>query len=278
MKRVVLILIVLTLTLILGSAVAVTVQTRMFEIDLPEAWTCREAANTYISCERIQDGKTVAAFSMFDLDSSQYIDSTEKMADQLRADFGIDGPAEEFQVAEQKSALITRKLDGRTVYYTGYNVLTSHAALMYMVLDGYEVEGELETATASLRMRSWDDYGYFRFGDAEVMLKAARTKKVGSRSYLMLDFTWRNAGQDITFFAVQVDVTVFQDGVQLQEGFLLDEKSEIGTQLMPGKSIDVTKVYELRSDKGEIEFFVDKLMDFQNQYVDRKYSFKLKQP
>lgn len=278
MKRVVLILIVLSLTLILGSAAAGTFQTRMFELDLPETWTCNEAANTYVNCMRVQGGKTVAFFTMYDRKNSQYIDSTEKMAEQLRADFGIDGETEDFQVAEQKSVLITKKFNDRTAYCTGYDVLTSHASLMYVVLDGYEVEGEFESMTASLRMRSWDDYGYFRFGDAEVALKAARTKKVRNRDYLMLDFTWRNAGQDITFFAVQVDVTVFQDGVQLQEGFLLDEKSEIGTQLMPGKSIDVTKVYELRSDKGEIELFVDKLMDFQNQYVDRKYSFKLKQP
>lgn len=285
MKRVVLILIVLSLTLILGSAVAGYAKTGRFNFTLPDTWLYEEAGFRNAKCGRFVNGQEVASFALFDEKNNKpWPESPEEIAAVLIDEFNLKQHNtdaitwEEIEIAGQKTAKVTFfNTERGTAYLTAVNFGPWHAAALCSILKGYEIDQEFENILASITQRDEDDIGYFRFGDAEVQYKGARKKKVGKTQYLLLDFNWRNAGKDVTIFPVHVEVTVFQDGVQLQEGFLFNEKTEIGTHLMPGKSIDITQIYELRGTGGQIDFTVDKLMDFNHQYVDRKYSFTLKE-
>lgn len=280
MKRAVLILIVLSLTLILGSAAAGYAQTGRFQFTLPDTWVYDKATSYHAECVRNVNGTLAAGFNLYDTENkTPWPESQEAIAEALKAEFKLDkdAPWEPIEISGQKTVKVSLQLgDNATGFLTAVNAGLWHASILCSSRKGYEIDHEFENILATVTPRDSADVGFFRFGYAEVRYKGARIKKVGSNKYLKLDFTWRNAGTETTFFAVEVDVTAFQNGVQLQEGFLFDEKSEVGTKLMPGKSIDVTKVYELREAGGKIEFTVDKLLDFNHQYVDRKYSFTLK--
>jgi hypothetical protein len=88
-----------------------------------------------------------------------------------------------------------------------------------------------------------------------------------------VDFTWRNVGDSPDMFVVNVSVTAYQNGIQLNEGYLITENTEVGTSIMPGKSLTVTEIFQMRESTGEITLIVDKLMDFTHEWQDRQYSF-----
>ena len=278
-KRIVLILVAIWLALLSGTASAkeFNAVTGDFQFTLQDTWKYNITTSTRSNCVRTSsDGKNVAVFAVYDLKESVPKGDTEKMAELIKTKFGLTdiNEWEKFQSADQTMALFKEKNDKHTIYYTAYNAGSRIAAIIYAVMDGYEIEGEFENAVNSITLRDSENQGYFRYGDAEVKLLSVTTKKVRKTKYLLLKFNWRNVGSDATMFAVNVGVTVFQDGVELKNAPVYD--SEIATQLKPGKSIDVVESYELRSDTGELEIVVDKLIDVTHQYADRTYTYTLK--
>ena len=278
-KRIVLILVAIWLALLSGTASAkeFNAVTGDFQFTLQDTWKYNITTSTRSNCVRTSsDGKNVAVFAVYDLKESVPKGDTEKMAELIKTKFGLTdiNEWEKFQSADQTMALFKEKNDKHTIYYTAYNAGSRIAAIIYAVMDGYEIEGEFENAVNSITLRDSENQGYFRYGDAEVKLLSVTTKKVRKTKYLLLKFNWRNVGSDATMFAVNVGVTVFQDGVELKNAHVYD--SEIATQLKPGKSIDVVESYELRSDTGELEIVVDKLIDVTHQYADRTYTYTLK--
>lgn len=279
MKRSILILIAIFLALLSGTASAKEVYavTGDFQFALQDTWKYNITTSTRSNCVRTSsDGKNVAVFAVYDLKESVPKGDTEKMAELIKTKFGLTdiNEWEKFQSADQTMALFKEKNDRHTIYYTAYNAGSRIAAIIYAVMDGYEIEGEFENAVNSITLRDSENQGYFRYGDAEVKLLSVTTKTLRKTKYLLLKFNWRNVGSDATMFAVNVGVTVFQDGVELKNAHVYD--SEIATQLKSGKSIDVVESYELRSDTGELEIVVDKLIDVTHQYADRTYTYTLK--
>ena len=94
--------------------------------------------------------------------------------------------------------------------------------------------------------------------------------------YLLVDFTWRNAGSKADMFVINVDVKAYQDGIELHDGYLFDITTESGTSIMPGKELTVTEVFQLRGKTGKITLVLDKLIDVKNEWPSRQYEFQLK--
>ena len=284
MKRIILALATFLLMVVLFSFAEADVffQTGRFEFVMPDTWFYNEAGTTYAKCNHSENNVLLESFQVYDDKKSYKLPekSSEEIADIIIKLFGIQEEysptVEEMEISGEKHIVVRFKTDRMTGCATILNTGSYYADVLYMAALGYEDIDLFKKTAASIKERPKEDAGYFRFGNAEVMYKGYRTKKVGKQTYLLLDFDWRNIGTAPDMFVINVDVTAYQDGIELSQGFLFGENTETGTNIMPGKNIKCTMVYTLRNPKGDITLFVDKLMDMTNEYVGRKIQFTIK--
>lgn len=248
--------------------------TNKFEFTLPDSWYYDESALTYARCKS-SSGDTFQLLES-DLDIP---DTTEELVDCIANHFGAKEYVtgyEEVEIAGDKVMLVEMKANNKSGYMTMFKKSGRTISAFVISPSGLDIKSFIISALDSVQARQKKDIGFFNYGDAEVNLTHFSTKTVGKSKYLILDLTWRNVGDTASMFAVNVGVTVYQDGIQLHEGFLPTEQTETGTSIMPGKELAVKEIYELRSGSGKIDIIVDKLLDFTNEIVDRHYSFNLK--
>ena len=252
-------------------------QKNYFELTLPEAWKYNASNNTYNCTTQ----NSMQGFNLIELEESfdgapsiEDIAAAMKKALQLEEDYS---DWEIITVDGQETALFTIHTEGVLDYYvTSIRFLGHVCYAFYYASDPVYYKTEMLALLKGLHHRTIDDMCYFRYGDAEAKYMGYTTKTVGSTKYLLVRFSWRNVGTSAEVFAVNVDVTAYQDGIELQDGFLLGINSEVGTSIMPGKEITVTRVFQLRGSTGQITLIVDKLLDFKNEWPDRTYEFQLK--
>ena len=249
-------------------------KTYQFEFTLPDSWYYDEAALTYARCK--SNSGNVFQFYEAYIDLPETVD---EIADFTAAYFGAKNYVtdfEEIEIAGQKTALVGLRAENKIGYMAMIKKNDSAIGAFYVTSSEKADKDFIINVLSSVRERAKKDVGFFNFGDAEVNFTKYNIKTVGKNKYLILEFDWRNVGDTATMFAVNVDVKVYQDGIELHKGFLLTEQTEVGTSIMPGKKLTVKEVCELRGSSGELDIIVDKLMDFTNEIVDRNYSFTLK--
>ena len=283
MKRILIILAMALLTVCLFSVANADVlfQTNRLEFTLPDSWYYEDACFSYVMCRHVENDILAEAFEVIDYRKTREFaeKSSEEIAELLIDAFNLkkyNPTMEEMEISGEKAVVVHFQTDKASGYSTIMNKGAYCAEVIYMAALGYEDVDFFKEAVGSIKARPREDAAYFRFGDAEVMYRGYRTKKVGKQTYLLLDFKWRNVGTLPDRFVINVDVKAFQDGIELKEGYLFAEDDETGTSIMPGKSLSCTKVFTLRKPTGEITFYVDKLMDISNEYVDRKEVFTIK--
>lgn len=279
MKRIAAFLItVLLLVIISAMAGAETVyQKNYFELTLPDTWKYNASKDSYDYSVQ----NSTRRFRLFEVSESfdgtpdiEDIVAAMKKALQLEEDYS---DWEIITVDGKETALFTIHAEGVLDYYvTSIRFLGHVCYAFYYASDPVYYKTEMLALLKGLHHRTIDDMCYFRYGDAEAKYMGYTTKTVGSTKYLLVRFSWRNVGTSAEVFAVNVDVTAYQDGIELQDGFLLGINSEVGTSIMPGKEITVTRVFQLRGSTGQITLIVDKILDFKNEWTDRTYEFQLK--
>ena len=127
----------------------------------------------------------------------------------------------------------------------------------------------------TVAVRPEEDLGFFRFGNADVSFDQFTTKVLGGKERLVLSFTWKNRGDSISTFDDNIIVLVFQNGIELNESILIGN-TDSGTRVMPGKQLDILKVFDLREETGDICLIVDKKDDQDNAWSERTHDFSIK--
>lgn len=268
---------ILTVVLIGMSSVAsadLLFQTSGYDFILPDSWFYDTPGILYAKC---QTGKS-AVFNLYESNNA-LPDSTEEIAersvDTFKARDYMTG-FEEIEILGHKTALVSL-VTGKGL--KGYIAIVpfGNKTVETLYLTTSEPDKEFyKNVLSSVRQRPEADRGFFTYGDVEVKFKNFTTKTSGGKKYLILNFDWRNVGTSPTMFVVNVGVTAFQDGIELHEGYLFSEQTEVGTKIMPGKELPVKVIFELRNSTGEVTFTVDKLMDFNNEAVGREYTLNIK--
>lgn len=247
--------------------------TNRFEFSLPDSWHYEKSSLLSVHC-RSTSGY---AFLFYESDLT-FPDTIDEIADFTINTLGIKDYAtdfEEVEIAGQKTALVELREETRYGLCAMIKKGNKTIIAFFSSLPDADYKGFFIRALNSVNVRPDKDVGFFNYGNAEAKLVKYSTKTVGKKKYLILDFTWRNVGDIATMFAVNVGVTVYQDGIQLNEGYLFTEDTEVGTSIMPGKELAVKEIFELRSSSGTLDIVVDKLMDFTNEIIDRNYTFIL---
>lgn len=248
--------------------------TNRFDFVMPDSWGYNGAGVYYALCS----SSSGESFYFYEA-SIEFPETLEDIADRAVAFYGLKDfftGFEEIEISGQKTALASVRSDVKAGYVTLLPSGNISIAALYLTPVMPASKDLLVNALSSIQTREEKNMGFFRYGDVEVKFKNFTTKTSGGKKYLVLNFDWRNVGTSPTMFVVNVGVTAFQDGIELHEGFLFGEQTEVGTQIMPGKELPVKVIFELRSSTGEVEFTVDKLLDVTNAAVDRNYTINVK--
>lgn len=270
-------LMILVLSVAAASADTL-LQTNLFEVAVSSSWTVKKAQDQSVQSERRENETLAETVGLFEIQDSHWPTDPSELAQTLIGHLGLKsvGELEEIEIDGRKTVLVPILKDEVCVgYATMIKTGSYHGVFYYMFNEPYGSKQAALNLMETLKVRPKSDFCYFRFGDAEVKYKGFRTKTVGRTKYLLVDFIWRNVGNSPDMFVVNVDVTAYQDGIQLYDGYLLTENTEVGTSIMPGKSLTVTEVFQMRENTGEITLIVDKLMDFTHEWQERQYSFKV---
>lgn len=266
--------VVLVCLLITSASADLRFTTNSFDFVLPNNWYYLNASLYYAECR----SDSSEAFNLYE--SNITIPETlEEIKEQVVQYFGAQDYVtgyEEVEISGQKTALVEFIANKKPGYMTLIHVGEKTVGAFYLTAAETADSKIFINALSSVTAREEKNKGFFRYGDVEVKFKNFTTKTSGGKKYLILNFIWRNVGTAPTMFVVNVGVTAFQDGIELHEGYLFGEQTEVGTQIMPGKELPVKVIFELRSKTGEVTFTVDKLIDALNQAVDREYTINVK--
>lgn len=277
MKRMTSVVIIAMILALVNSIAGAEVlyQRNYFELVLPDDWYYNESHDRY-DC-KMNNARVFLSVTKEQTMGSSDIDA---VVAEMRANIGTDSEHstwEQIVVDGQDTILFTFTMAaGNTCYATA---IRNDDSACYVL---YSSDNAAEEKTAFLNMlecfyvRPAKDACYFRYANADVKFLGYRTKTVGGKMYLLVDFTWRNAGSKADMFVINVDVKAYQDGIELHDGYLFDITTESGTSIMPGKELTVTEVFQLRGKTGKITLVLDKLIDVKNEWPSRQYEFQLK--
>ena len=278
MKRTLILLLAVLITVLTVTVASADVvfQTYRYQFSLPDDWRCVEAGDAYMKCVREENGAISATVEVFEPRFASWQDTPDQLADMVKKQMGCSEDAgwEEIAVGDKKTILVdVQNYNGANAYIS----ILGSGKHVFCVLYTAEILNKddfieiLETVNA----RPADEIGFYDFGNANVKFVQFRTKELSGKKRLLLDFTWRNIGETISTFDSNVQVSVFQDGIELYESLVTVSATDTGTRIMPDKELDCTKVYDLRSQTGEIIVFIDKLQNDENKYAERQFTFNI---
>ena len=89
-------------------------------------------------------------------------------------------------------------------------------------------------------------------------------KNYEGKDYVRIKFHYTNNSNESESYMWAVSTTAFQDGIELKEAYIDD--SERGTEIRPGKSIDIIEAFYLRSLTTPIELEFDVWMSWDDTY------------
>lgn len=105
--------------------------------------------------------------------------------------------------------------------------------------------------------------------DYAVTIDAARvTQDYEGNPAVVVTYTFTNNSDDTTSFLVALNAQVFQNGIQLDAAYMVDDVdvSSTMTNIKPGASIQVEEVYAL-NDMSDIEVEVSELFSFSDELL-----------
>ena len=269
----------LLLLLFVSAAGAETLyQLNYFELSLPEGWKY----NKELDCYELNTGNSLQRITLLEYKNPFSGRPTlEEIVVNLKETMQLDDDYpewEEIRIGDQQTAAVTLHSEGvRDIYIAlFYSPFDRICYAIYSPSFPESGMAEMLAVLEGLHYRKYGEISYFRYGNAEVQYSSHKVQTVGKNNYLLVNFRWRNMGDEADMFVINVDVTAYQDGIELHPGYIFGINTEEGTKIMPGKEILVTKVFTLRKQTGTITLVVDKLLDVKNEWPNRKYEFQLK--
>lgn len=281
MKRFALLLVILLVVAMCSAAAADTLfQSYRFQFNLPDGWVYGEASDSHIQCKRTDSEGWTETIDVYEPRFGRWPENKNDLPSYIKKgfDFDQDAEVEWIEVAGFETAIVDAPgYENRDAYMTilpgnnGKNM----ACFVYTADTGHRDKDGFVAALDTFSERQKEDLGYFSFGDAEVKFIEYQTKEAPGGKRLYLSLGWRNNGVSISTFDSNIEVIVFQNGVELLEPVLAG-KTDSGARVMPGKELDFLKTYDLREGSGEVIVIIDKANDTTNEFAERTYTLNIR--
>ena len=117
-------------------------------------------------------------------------------------------------------------------------------------------------------------------GDYKVEIMECRlSKDFEGKPVVIVKYNFTNNSEDSTAFYTAFDDSVYQDGVGLNESYVLDDSAQYdeGNQtkdIKSGASIEVEAAYELNDTETDIDVEVEELFSFDDKKITKTFSIK----
>ncbi len=117
-------------------------------------------------------------------------------------------------------------------------------------------------------------------GNIDVAIKGVESIVVDGEDILLVTFDFTNNTGESTSFYMETMVTVFQDGVELEEEYVYisedsyetyDESTD--TDIMDGKTLEVQKTYALRNKEDLITVEVSRAWSDEGGKISEEFEF-----
>ncbi len=117
-------------------------------------------------------------------------------------------------------------------------------------------------------------------GDYTVIIDSCRlAKDYEGKDVVIVKYDFTNNSDDSASFMVAFDDTVYQDGIGLNESYVLDDSANYSSDnqmkdIKPGSTLDVEVAYELNDSTTDIEVEVKELFSFSDKTITKTFSIK----
>ena len=280
MKRSTAILVFLLAMVICSAAAADTLfQSYRFQFNLPDGWVYGEASDSHIQCIRTDGDGWTETIDVYEPRFGLWPEDKNELPNYIEKGFDLDQNQkfEWIEVAGHETALVdVPGYENRDAYMT---ILPGSderkvAFFVYSADIGHRNKEGFIAALDTFSERAKADLGFFNFGETDVKFIEYQTKNIMGGKRLYLSLGWRNNSDSISTFDSNVEVIVFQNGIELLEPVLAG-KTDSAARVMPGKELDFVKAYDLREESGEVIVFIDKANDTNNEFGERTYKLNI---
>lgn len=97
-----------------------------------------------------------------------------------------------------------------------------------------------------------------------VTMKYAYTESKNEKDYLIVVFSVKNKQDESASFGFTMHIDAFQDGVELDTGYLYGVDTNAATKFRPGAVIEGKAIFVLKNLSSQVELELNKLWNFSN--------------
>lgn len=150
----------------------------------------------------------------------------------------------------------------------------------YMLTELYglrtQIDKEIQQRIADNQKHIGGHTGYFDLGDVSVALDGFKVQSISGKHYFILSVRWMNQSDEPTAYYVEANVDAYQDGVELDDGYISGVEKNNTRRVLPGYSTTVTEIYELRNTRNPIVIMIEPWVDFRNEYPPQQIVIDIK--
>ena len=95
-----------------------------------------------------------------------------------------------------------------------------------------------------------------------ITMRYAYTENKNGKNYLIVVFSAKNNTDNSSSFGLTINIEAYQNGVELDTGYIYGVETNSSTKFRPGATIDGKAVFELKSASAQVELELNKLWNF----------------
>ena len=135
-----------------------------------------------------------------------------------------------------------------------------------------QIDKELTSRAAANRLAGGD------IGDYHIdILSIEMTKDISGSQAVLVNYLFTNNSKESASFWMDVTAKVFQDGIECNQAFTLDDMSSTMKDVQAGGSLEISRAYSLNNDYDDILIEIEEGLNFYKKSTD-KLSFSLELP
>lgn len=235
-------------------------------VDLSGAWRQVDAVETETyQFALVEDGKIDIYWNMPDSGVMLYWVGTCQTQTDGTEPFSFDSAND---TSRTSGALFASSDATKTLTYKDGRISYSAAFMgLETVVELEPYSGELPDATAASGPQQSEGV----LGDYAVKITGYRlAKDYEGKDVIIIQYDFTNNGADAESAMFALTMTAFQDGIQLETAFMLDDSYQgdnSSKDIKPGVTISCESAYELPNTTSPVEFEVSELFSFDSTSV-----------
>lgn len=95
--------------------------------------------------------------------------------------------------------------------------------------------------------------------------------KDGNKNYLVVKINWTNNGSSAQSYLAKLSVHAYQNGVELERGYVYNLETNEMTNILPGYDINVYELFEL-TNNSDVTITIDTYFDLTDKFDDIIYT------